>query len=125
MLNHIYGVAGLAGVLVTIVTSYLKNDDSSRWVLVISGWVACLIVALVTALGTRRLTKHLIEQQKNYEDTLVNIGELKNQIDELRGERDTAQAISAFLVKNEYGKSAKARTSRSKSPEAPNREEVS
>ncbi len=123
MLNHIYGVAGLVGLVITIATSFIKNDDISRWILIVSGWLACLIIAMATAWGTRRLTKHLIERQSIHERALLEISELKNKVDELQIECSRAQAISAFLARSDYGKSAKPRASRTKTSEPPRREE--
>jgi TRAP-type C4-dicarboxylate transport system permease small subunit len=103
MLNHLYGVAGFAGLIVTLVTSYLKNDDLARWVLVISGWLACLIIAISTAWGTRRISQKLI-------DAMTKIGELDNLAREMREQRDAAQSISAYLAKVDFGKTATPRT---------------
>lgn len=114
MLNHLYGIAGVAGFLVTVVTSYLKNDDLARWILTTSGWFACLVIALATAWGTRRITQQLIDHYEEHKKALAKIADLQNQTRELQTQRDTAQSISAFLAKNDYGKRANPRTSKSK-----------
>lgn len=114
MLNHFYGITGVAGVLVTLVTSYLKNDELSRWILTTSGWFACLVIALTTAWGTRRISQQLIDHYEEHKIALGKIAELQNQTRELQNQRDTAQSISAFLAKNDYGKKANPRTIKAK-----------
>lgn len=116
MLNHLYGIGGFAGLIVTVVTSYLKNDDLARWVLVVSGWLACLIIAISTAWGTRRISQKLI-------DAMTKIGELENLARELREQRDTAQSISAYLAKGGFGKTATPRTALSKDIEREKKDE--
>ena len=102
MLNHIYGITGIAGVIITLGTSFLKDAEIARWVLVASGWIACLIIGVSTAWGTRRLTQQLIAQQQLHDELLDVNRELKNQ-------RDAHLAIATFLAQSGYGARAKAR----------------
>lgn len=57
MINHIYGVIGIVGTLVTIVTSYIRNQDVSQWLLVCSGWLAALIIGWYTHKTIKVLSK--------------------------------------------------------------------
>lgn len=52
MLNHVYGLIGVVGTIITIATSFIRNQDISQWLLVCSGWLAAL---LIDGLHTERL----------------------------------------------------------------------
>jgi len=58
MLNHIYGIIGIVGTLVTIITSYIKNQDTSQWILVCSGWLAALVIGWFTHRTLISISQH-------------------------------------------------------------------
>ena len=48
MLNHVYGLVGVVGTIITIATSFIRNQDISQWLLVCSGWLAALLIGWFT-----------------------------------------------------------------------------
>lgn len=68
MFNHVYGIVGIAGTLVTIVTSFLKDNDLARWILVSSGWIATLLVGILSYLVIRGLVKSNDAHSQVYKD---------------------------------------------------------
>ncbi|WP_155625913.1 hypothetical protein [Burkholderia vietnamiensis] len=122
MLNHIYGLVGIVGTLVTILTSFLKDDGVSQWLLVSSGWIAALVVGTIGQLTVRKLIRANTEQAKIHAKTLKDIQnshresikglirasqDQRTEIIRLSAERDvltqekaTLSNIAGFLVKN-------------------------
>ncbi|MFA5912016.1 MAG: hypothetical protein WC830_00515 [Burkholderiales bacterium] len=115
MLNHIYGLVGVGGLIVTVATSFIKDQDAARWVLVASGWLACLIVAISTNWGTRRLTKRVIELEESLRRTEGESKELKVELVQMR-------AISSYLATTQAGRKARPRQQPT-APAEPNQEE--
>ncbi|MBN3065150.1 protein gop [Pectobacterium aquaticum] len=97
MINHIYGFVGIAGTLVTIVTSYIRNQDLSQWILVCSGWLAALIVGWFTHRTIRILSKdhkdaiisndgvkqNLIDRNKTLTEQLTHALEQKEKMEDI------------------------------------------
>ncbi|WP_157658097.1 hypothetical protein [Burkholderia ubonensis] len=122
MLNHIYGLVGIVGTLVTILTSFLKDDGVSQWLLVSSGWIAALVVGTIGQLTVRKLIRGNTEQAKIHAKTLKDtqnshreaikglvranqdqrseIIRLSAERDALTQEKTTLSNIAGFLVKN-------------------------
>lgn len=91
MINHIYGIVGIVGTLITIITSYIKNQDVSQWLLVCSGWLAALLIGWFT----HRTISILSE---NHKETIIsNDGVKRNLID--RNETLTKQLTHALEQK--------------------------
>lgn len=99
--------------MVTILTSFLKNDDVSRWILVSSGWIAALLIGVMTY----RLMKDLLAQQaeqvkihaKSMKDSqqahrdaikglLQSHKELTSQVASLTVEKDSLTNIASYLA---------------------------
>jgi ABC-type transport system involved in cytochrome bd biosynthesis fused ATPase/permease subunit len=108
MLNHIYGIAGLFGLLITIVATYIQNEDISKWILIASGWFMCLIVAIASAWGVRKLSQNYLSKLEDVERLKDKVMKLNYQYLEEKVQREKAQDIAAFIVsENGYGKAAK------------------
>lgn len=115
MLNHLYGIAGLLGLLITIVATYIQNEDISKWILISSGWFMCFIVAAASAWGVRKFSQNYlyrleeIDRLKEEMSRLdCKVVELNNQYLEEKAQRKKAQDIAAFIVSEiGYGKAAK------------------
>lgn len=73
VLNHIYGIIGIGGTLITILTSFLKDSTLSGWLLTCSGWVAALLVGIATHLVIKRqmsfFDQQLSQIKKVFEET--------------------------------------------------------
>lgn len=113
MLNHIYGVIGIGGTLITILTSFLKDNTVSEWMLTCSGWLAALLVGIATHLVIKRqmtfFNQELSSISKVFERTscrlideskqkTVEIKKLVNELSSAKNERDSLRSISAYLA---------------------------
>lgn len=125
MLNHIYGVIGIGGALITILTSFLKDNTVSEWMLTCSGWLAALLVGVATHLVIKRqmafFNQELSSVSKVFEDTTgrlidesrlktVEIKNLVNELSSAENERDSLRSIAAYLASTKVESQAIPRT---------------
>ena len=113
MLNHIYGIIGIGGTLITILTSFLKDNTLSEWLLTCSGWADAFLVGVATHLVIKRQMSFFNQQisaiSKVFEETsnrlidedkqkTVEIKKLINELSSATNERDSLRSIAAFLA---------------------------
>lgn len=75
MLNHLYGILGVLGTLITIATSYIRNQSISQWLLISSGWIAALIIGWCTHRSIISLNKENSKTVKELSDSHVKVQE--------------------------------------------------
>lgn len=125
MLNHVYGIIGIGGTLITILTSFLKDSTLSGWLLTCSGWVAALLVGIATHLVIKRQMSFFDRQlsgiRKAFEETsdrlldesqqkTVEIKKLINELSSVENERDSLRNIAAYLASTKVESQAIPRT---------------
>lgn len=113
MLNHIYGIIGIGGTLITILTSFLKDSTLSEWLLTCSGWAAAFLVGITTHLVIKRQISFFNQQLSTISnafektsDRLINEGQQKNveikklvnELSSAENERDSLRSIAAYLA---------------------------
>ncbi|WP_240966897.1 protein gop [Serratia marcescens] len=102
MLNHIYGIIGIMGTLVTIATSYIRNQDWSQWLLVCSGWLAALMVGWFTHRTINALSnnhKDVIISNDGVKQKLIDKNRvLTEQLAHAIEQKEKIEGIAAYLV---------------------------
>lgn len=91
MFNHIYGVVGISGTLVTLVTSFIQDKDLSQWIFVCSGWLAALLVGYFNFILFKKLSVELtslIEKNNTISNELTNV----------EYQRKNIESIAAYLA---------------------------
>ncbi|EPZ0267923.1 protein gop [Serratia marcescens] len=102
MLNHIYGIIGIMGTLVTIATSYIRNQDWSQWLLVCSGWLAALMVGWFTHRTINALSnnhKDVIISNDGVKQKLIDKNRvLTEQLAHAIEQKEKIEGIAAYLA---------------------------
>lgn len=75
MLNHVYGLIGVVGTIITIATSFIRNQDVSQWLLVCSGWLAALLIGWFTHRTIKAISNNHTEVIKSSMETINNHNE--------------------------------------------------
>ncbi|WP_406904995.1 protein gop [Klebsiella oxytoca] len=75
MLNHVYGLIGVVGTIITIATSFIRNQDVSQWLLVCSGWLAALLIGWFTHRTIKAISNNHTEVIKSSMETIKNHNE--------------------------------------------------
>ncbi|ANR79932.1 protein gop [Kosakonia sacchari] len=109
MLNHVYGLIGVVGTIITIATSFIRNQDISQWLLVCSGWLAALLIGWFTHRTIKAISsnhteviKSNMEAIKSHHESNQNlIAENKGLIQELARtseQKEKMEGIAAYLA---------------------------
>ncbi|ELY4599366.1 protein gop [Cronobacter malonaticus] len=109
MLNHVYGLIGVVGTIITIATSFIRNQDISQWLLVCSGWLAALIIGWLTHRTIKSISnnhteviKSNMEVIKSHNESNQNLmAENKGLIKELARtseQKEKMEGIAAYLA---------------------------
>lgn len=102
MLNHVYGLIGIAGTIITIVTSFMRNQSISQWLLICSGWLAALLIGWFTHRSIKIISQSHMEAIKS--NNYVNhklMAENKELIKELAHaleQKEKMEGIAAYLA---------------------------
>ncbi|MCK6983570.1 protein gop [Enterobacter roggenkampii] len=75
MLNHVYGLIGVVGTIITIATSFIRNQDISQWLLVCSGWLAALLIGWFTHRTIKAISNNHTEVIKSNMDAIKSHNE--------------------------------------------------
>lgn len=76
MFNHIYGIVGICGTLVALITSFMQDKELAQWIFVCSGWLAALFVGYFNYMFFKRLSlqlTNLIEKNNTISNELTNV----------------------------------------------------
>ncbi|ELY2739692.1 protein gop [Cronobacter turicensis] len=109
MLNHVYGLIGVVGTIITIATSFIRNQDISQWLLVCSGWLAALLIGWFTHRTIKLISnnhteviKSNMEVIKSHNESNQNLmAENKGLIKELARtseQKEKMEGIAAYLA---------------------------
>lgn len=102
MLNHVYGLIGVVGTIITIATSFIRNQDISQWLLVCSGWLAALLIGWLTHRTIKVISQNHMEAIKSHNDINQNLmTENKELIKELAStfeQKERMEGIAAYLA---------------------------
>lgn len=96
MINHVYGLVGILGTLVTVISAYMTDKDMARWLLVCSGWLAAVMV-LFALYFVNRGHENLRNRLNTVEDRNDVLLEKNIRLD---NENMSLKTILAFLSKN-------------------------
>ncbi|MEZ2577937.1 protein gop [Buttiauxella ferragutiae] len=97
MLNHVYGLIGIIGTIITIATSFIRNQNISQWLLVSSGWLAALLIGWLTHRTIKIISKNHTEAIKSNMDAIKSNDELKEDLikENQKLTQELAQAVES------------------------------
>ncbi|UDN26881.1 hypothetical protein LEO80_20645 [Aeromonas caviae] len=102
MINHIYGIIGIVGTLVTIVTSFIRNQEISQWLLVCSGWLAALIIGWFTHKTIKLLSrdhKEVVISNDAVKQNLIDRNQnLTTELAHALEQKEKMEGIAAYLA---------------------------
>ncbi|MFQ2105299.1 hypothetical protein ACW5WU_14625 [Aeromonas encheleia] len=102
MINHIYGIIGIVGTLVTIVTSFIRNQEISQWLLVCSGWFAALIIGWFTHKTIKILSrdhKEVVISNDTVKQNLIDRNQnLTTELAHALEQKEKMEGIAAYLA---------------------------
>ncbi|MDX7841273.1 hypothetical protein SJS76_17285 [Aeromonas caviae] len=102
MINHIYGIIGIVGTFVTIVTSFIRNQEISQWLLVCSGWLAALIIGWFTHKTIKLLSrdhKEVVISNDAVKQNLIDRNQnLTTELAHALEQKEKMEGIAAYLA---------------------------
>ncbi|HDN2511296.1 TPA: protein gop [Providencia rettgeri] len=91
MINHIYGVVGITGTLIALITSFIQDKKISQWIFVCSGWLAAFLIGLFNYFIFKRLVTQV--------DSLIDKNnQVSNELSNIEHQKRNIESIAAYLA---------------------------